>query len=227
MPETEREPIVREAAASARALFGRLKPIPPARSAAEKNSGLRLVYVKGIQRARIRDVRNHLRNLSIRTSRIEEIQFCGRETAEFLVHQDYADTFIKRIQELRGHIKADYDPLTPPPRQGESMVPEDVLVAAETLFLARIQRAIDRRPTGIAATFFTSWCKEKDLPLLTTPTKDTPAALVETDSEANTTTTTLSLRPHKNLANDRDKQSHNITPTSRASLQKNLTIFAT
>lgn len=162
-PETDRASILQNATTAARALFGRHKPPPSARSKAEEKSNLRLVYVSGIQRSPISNIRQHLRSLSVRTSQIEEIQFCGKETVEFLLRADYADAFIRCMKSLRGEVRAQYDPIKPPARGGETTVPADILAAAKQNFAARMKRAIERRPESIGAKFFAAFCEENSV----------------------------------------------------------------
>ncbi|OLY81247.1 hypothetical protein AYI68_g4650, partial [Smittium mucronatum] len=61
---------------------------------AEKKYKVSRVFVEGIQRNKISELKNALMMLSFRLSKILNIRFIGRFTAEFTVFSDYTNSFI-------------------------------------------------------------------------------------------------------------------------------------
>lgn len=74
----------------------RVKPLP-AKTSAEADSGVRMIYVEGIQRMRLRDLKGHLKSLGFSISKIFSISFIGFAGVEFIVDEDYAPIFCRQI----------------------------------------------------------------------------------------------------------------------------------
>lgn len=75
----------------------RFKPITP-KTKAEAETGVRIVYVDGIQRMRLRELKGFLKSLGFSISKIFSISYIGYATAEFILEEDYAPLFMNQIR---------------------------------------------------------------------------------------------------------------------------------
>lgn len=84
-------------------------PTTHPKTVSEQTHELRMVYVDGIQRMRFRELKGHLKSLGFSLSKIRSISFIGR-TTEFIVEQDYADSFQYQVRtRLDATILPDFD----------------------------------------------------------------------------------------------------------------------
>ena len=106
-----------------------------------------------------------MRKASFRTSRIVEIHYCGPRTLELLVHDDYVDALTRRLKP--GCVLRNYNPTSPPTRDGETAVPPSVMEKARENFKSRMQFAAQRRPGSLAARFYLDVCQKHGFALST------------------------------------------------------------
>ncbi|RKP05518.1 hypothetical protein THASP1DRAFT_32643 [Thamnocephalis sphaerospora] len=73
---------------------------------------LRSIYVTGLQWANKREVRNALKEKGVTTQYIADIWYTNAGLVEFLIKENYTDTFLDRLRGTKLRYLPDYDPRT-------------------------------------------------------------------------------------------------------------------
>lgn len=134
------------------------KPVP-AKFKGETDFGVRIVYVRGIQRMRFKEVKGHLKCLGFSLSKILSISFIGFSVTEFIVDDSYAGFFISQIRSRldNAEVLENFDPAKP---ITSFSVPEQ----ARKSCVRRIQGILSREETPYAVRkVLESFVAEKEL----------------------------------------------------------------
>ena len=139
------------------------RPVAPSSLLADTHNGVRRVYLAGIDRRPIKDLRNFFRDLGIRTSQILHYQFVGKSTLEILTSAVYDAALRRRLQQFGCSVLDKYDPTQPLDASLSAEGKQKMLDA----FVARVHKTIANSPNITVQRFFTAWLEEKHLPVPT------------------------------------------------------------
>lgn len=140
-------------------------------------STLKKVYVQGIVRQPIKDLKQALQAVRIRTSALPSISFVGLQTVEFLVTSDYVSGFKKAINDLcpvdgRFKILDCFDASSASDPNASRVLKKRL----QESFVNRVHGILRKNTNKSATDFFTHWLKSLNLPL--------PEIVVETAEDA-------------------------------------------
>lgn len=127
---------------------------------------LQRVYVQGIARQPIKQLKNILQTVRIRTSAIPSISFVGLQTVEFLVTVDYVKNFKKSIIQLspvnnRFRILETFDASKP----SDLSASADLKSKLQLAFVHRVHGIINKNTNQTARNHYLNWLKALDLPI--------------------------------------------------------------
>lgn len=139
------------------------------------------IYVQGISRMPIKELKTILRELRIRTSTICSISFVGAATAEFLVQSVAAHGFKKAIVALspvegRIRVLTTYNAST----TVDIKATEESKTKCRAAFIRRLHGIIAHSPNDATKDYYRNWLNELDLPL---PTEEQPAPNANTNTD--------------------------------------------
>lgn len=149
----------------------------PRNTRPNNQQALTRIYVRGIGRMPVRDLKEALRALRIRTSAICSISFVGASIAEFLVTSDYAQGFTRAITSLspiagRISVLSTYNAAA----AADPQATEAIQQKCKDAFVRRIHGLIQKNPNLAAQNFYLNWLQSLNLPLPSTTTpNDNPA----------------------------------------------------
>lgn len=128
-------------------------------------SNLQRVYVQGIARQPIKQLKNLLQTVRIRTSAIPSISFVGLQTVEFLVTCDYINGFKKAINDLspvknRFRILETFDAS----KASDPSASTALKAKLQSAFVHRIHNIISKNTNKPAQDHYLNWLNELDLP---------------------------------------------------------------
>jgi len=127
------------------------------------------VYVRGIGRMPIRDVRKCLKDLRFQTSRILNVSFLGTMTVEFCITGDYIRGFQKRIETLGASagwkVLSAFDAASVADPQADETTKKRVQAA----FVQRIHGIIQSTSRPAVKAHYETWLQSLNLPLPTPP----------------------------------------------------------
>lgn len=129
-------------------------------------STLQRVYVQGIARQPIKQLKNVLQTVRIRTSALPSISFVGLQTVEFLVTADYVKGFKKAILELspvanRFRILDSFDASNPSDPSASPALKSKL----QDAFVHRVHGIIKKNTNQIAKDHYISWLNSLNLPI--------------------------------------------------------------
>lgn len=132
------------------------------------------VYIHGIPRQPIKNLKQLFQKLRIRTSAIPSISFLGLQTAEFLVSSDYSSSFKKIITSLsptqgRFRVLEDYDAS----KAADPSATIEVKQKLQNAFIRRVHGLIEHNSNKSVQEFYNSWLTKLSLPI--------PSSLVQED----------------------------------------------
>ena len=123
------------------------------------------IYVQGVPRAPIRELKDILRDLRFRITSIIHISFLGKATCEFLVQAGYADAFKKRIATLEScKVVEKFDPTV----AADDFAPLEVKEAIKLAFIRRVSGIITNSRNDIVKKSYSEWLTALNIPLPTT-----------------------------------------------------------
>jgi hypothetical protein len=133
---------------------------------------LERIYVRGIARMPIKELKEALRSLRLRLSAICSISFVGASIAEFLVTSDYAKSFARSITSLspvegRISILSAYNAAA----VTDPKATEEIQKKCTAAFVRRVHGLITKHPNETVKNFYTNWLQELNLPLPEAPTE--------------------------------------------------------
>lgn len=133
-------------------------------------SNLHKVYVQGIARQPIKQLKTLFQSVRIRTSALVSISFVGLQTAEFLVTGDYVNGFKKAITDLspvdgRFKILETYDAA----KASDPQASTQTKINLEAAFVRRLHGIIASNPNQAAKDYFNQWLAKLNLPLPADP----------------------------------------------------------
>lgn len=129
-------------------------------------TNLHKVYVQGIARQPIKQLKTLFQSVRIRTSALVSISFVGLQTVEFLITGDYVNGFKRAIKDLspvegRFKILESYDPSTAADPKASADTKNNLQVA----FVRRLHGIISSNPNKVARDYFNQWLSNLNLPL--------------------------------------------------------------
>ena len=152
--------------------ISRLSRPPP--QIGKDGSKLSKVYVQGIGRMPISQVRLHLKSLRFRVSRILNISFLGANTAEFLLTADYVGGFKRRIgvigQATRWRLLDTFDAAALADPKADPATKQRV----QDAFIKRVHHIILKTTHPAVKASYETWLRDLNLPL---PSSPAPAGL--------------------------------------------------
>jgi hypothetical protein len=142
----------------------------PSKSTAEQRMGLRRIYVNGIPRTSYKTLKTHLYSLRFMLSKIANISYIAQNCVEFLVHEDYASSFLAKCRFCQLEvIQAD------PTKPLDPNYPSEKLPEVKILFQKRLEGILKNSNNDIVKDFFTQYAAEHNVTLsipTTTPEEE-------------------------------------------------------
>lgn len=131
------------------------------------------IYIQGISRQPIKNLKQLFQSLRIRTSAIPSISFLGLQTAEFLVSSDYSSSFKKIITSLsptqgRFKILENYDAS----KAADPIATTEVKQKLQAAFVRRVHGLIEHNTNKSVQEFYNSWLQKLSLPIPNPPEKE-------------------------------------------------------
>jgi hypothetical protein len=142
----------------------------PSKITAEQRIGLRRIYVNGIPRTSYQTLKTHLYSLRFMLSKIANISYIAQNCVEFLVHEDYASSFLAKCRFCQLEvIQAD------PTKPLDPNFPADKLPEVKILFQKRLEGILKNSNSDVVKDFFTQYAAEHNVTLsmpITTPEEE-------------------------------------------------------
>ncbi|OMJ18112.1 hypothetical protein AYI70_g5547 [Smittium culicis] len=107
---------------------------------AEKNHKLARIYVQGIARQPVKDVKECLFNMRFQLTRIHNMDFIGKRMLEFTVSEEYAPAFCARVKTFE-FLKL--MPKVKPDVPMDKSANDDVKAACKAAYIARLNKSIE------------------------------------------------------------------------------------
>jgi hypothetical protein len=149
------------AAKSALAFLHQRRPNSISRT--EQRLNVRRIYVNGIPRTTYKTLKQHLFSLHFMLSKIHNVSYIAQNCVEFLVSEEYAQSFLNRCKECNLRT-IEVDPTKPL----DPNFPVENLPAVKQLFAQRISRIIDNTNNDLVKSFFTDYANERSISLPST-----------------------------------------------------------
>lgn len=160
--------------------LSRLSRRPP--NVRSNGDGLTRIYVQGIGRKPIRDIKADLRALRFRTSCIFNISFLGSSTSEFLIAKTYLAGFQNRIMSLAAatnwRILSNYDAST----ASDANADQATKSRLQDAFVRRLHTIIRSTQRPAVKASYELWLGNLNLPLPTPSPIDTEMVAGDTNS---------------------------------------------
>ncbi|OMJ22754.1 hypothetical protein AYI70_g2669 [Smittium culicis] len=143
--QTKNSKDAQKLAQSIRKLVG-TKPINSG-TRAEKTHKLARIYVQGISRQRIKDVKGCLYDMHFQLSKIYNMDFIGKRLLEFTVTEEYAPAFCARVKAFE-FLKL--MPKVNPIESSNPLATDETKEACKTAYINRLKRSIETttKPEG-------------------------------------------------------------------------------
>ncbi|OMJ08771.1 hypothetical protein AYI69_g10942, partial [Smittium culicis] len=142
-------------AKSIRKLVG-TKPINSG-TRAEKNHKLARIYVQGIARQPIKDVKECLFNMHFQLTKIYNMDFIGKRMLEFTVSEEYAPAFCARVKAFE-FLKL--MPKVKPDVPMDKSANDEVKAACKSAYIARLKKSIENSKKPEMVQFMTELLAE-------------------------------------------------------------------
>ncbi|CAO3657767.1 unnamed protein product [Umbelopsis vinacea] len=159
------------AAKSALAFLHQRRPTNTSRT--EQRMNVRRIYVNGIPRTTYKTLKQHLFSLHFMLSKIQNVSYIAQNCVEFLVNEEYAQSFLNRCKECNLRT-IEVDPTKPL----DPNFPIENLPAVKQLFAQRIARIIENTNNDLVKSFFIGYAKELDVSIPSTTARPTTTASV-------------------------------------------------
>ncbi|OMJ14195.1 hypothetical protein AYI70_g8033 [Smittium culicis] len=108
---------------------------------AEKNHKLARIYVQGISRQRIKDIKGCLFDMRFQLSKIYNLDFIGKRMLEFTVTEEYAPAFCARVKAFE-FLKL--MPKVNPAEPNDRTADEETKAACRTAYINRLKKSIEK-----------------------------------------------------------------------------------
>ncbi|OMJ11303.1 hypothetical protein AYI69_g9880, partial [Smittium culicis] len=108
---------------------------------AEKNHKLARIYVQGISRQRIKDIKGCLFDMRFQLSKIYNLDFIGKRMLEFTVTEEYAPAFCARVKAFE-FLKL--MPKVTPAEPNDRTADEETKIACRTAYINRLKKSIEK-----------------------------------------------------------------------------------
>lgn len=152
-----------------------------AKTTAEVEHGVRVFYLKKVQRMRYHELKGYLMMFGFSLNRIVNLSWMGSNTLEVTVEEQYSKTFVDRVVGVTSWNIADLDPTKPPNDTPTTL--ETVRDSAKASFAKRMQQIITRDSTPFnVRKFFEAYAMEKGAQV-----NDVSMEVENDDENANTT----------------------------------------
>lgn len=157
------------AAKSALAFLHQRRPNSTSRT--EQRLNVRRIYINGIPRTSYKTLKQHLFSLHFMLTKIHNVSYIAQNCVEFLVSEDYAQSFTNRCKECNLRI-IEVDPTKPL----DPNFPVENLPAVKQLFANRLTRIIENTNNDLVKSFFTEYAKERNISIPSSDPASTPPA---------------------------------------------------
>jgi hypothetical protein len=152
-------------------------------SRTEQRMNVRRIYVNGIPRTTYKTLKKHLFSLHFMLSKIHNVSYIAQNCVEFLVNEEYAQSFLNRCRECNLRT-IEVDPIKPL----DPNFPAENLPAVKQLFAQRVARIIDNTNNDLVKSFFIEYAKERSISIPSDNDPSDPSATVPSDSIVSTDT---------------------------------------